>query len=159
MENSIIAIRKTISILWCPTIFLVVILSNDLDRQYDIIMDENCIEACLESLENGISRLMKSGSGSNFSFSDDEKKENMKQFIIFNPSWHHSDLWPHTWPASMTFHWIKHHFMKFETIAMQAISLLFHDTRSANWSKQLSKRVINHCLRNVSFTFRLPFYT
>ena len=67
-------------------IFLVVILSNDLDRQYDIIMDENCIEACLESLENGISRLMKSGSGSNFSFSDDEKKENMKQFIIFNPS-------------------------------------------------------------------------
>jgi len=88
---------------------IVVILSNDLDRQYDIIMDENCIEACLESLENGISRLMKSGSGSNFSFSDDEKK--------------------------------------FETIAMQAISLLFHDTRSANWSKQLSKRVINHCLR------------
>ena len=55
------------------------ILSNDLDRQYDIIMDENCIEACLESLENGISRLMKSGS--NLSFSEDEKKENMKQSI------------------------------------------------------------------------------
>ena len=59
--------------------FSVVILSNDLDRQYDIIMDENCIEACLESLENGISRLMKSGS--NLSFSEDEKKENMKQSI------------------------------------------------------------------------------
>ena len=42
-------------------------------------MDENCIEACLESLENGISRLMKSGS--NLSFSEDEKKENMKQSI------------------------------------------------------------------------------
>ena len=125
------------------------ILSNDLDRQYDIIMDENCIEACLESLENGISRLMKSGSGSNFSFSDDEKKENMKQFI--SPTRPCSDLtFDLTWPARMTFHWIKHHFMKFETIAMQAISLLFHDTRSAHWSNQLSKRVINHCLRIVS---------
>ena len=56
-----------------------------------------------------------------------------------------------TWPARMTFHLIKHHFMKFETIAMQAISLLFHDTRSKHWSNQLSKRVINHCLRIVSF--------
>ena len=55
------------------------------------------------------------------------------------------------WPTRMTFHWIKHHFMKFETIAMQAISLLFHDRRSTHWTNQLSKRVINHCLRKISF--------
>ena len=43
--------------------------------------------------------------------------------------------------------YLQAHFVKFETIAMQAISLLFHDHRSAAWDVRLGKRVIRHCLR------------
>ena len=70
-------------------------------------MAENCIEACLDSLENGL-----------------EKNSRI-------------DLE------------IKHHFMKFETIAMQAISLLFSDCRSSEWPYKLLERICRHCLRIV----------
>ena len=35
-------------------ILSVVILSNDLEHQYQIVMAEKCIEACLDSLERGM---------------------------------------------------------------------------------------------------------
>lgn len=39
------------------------------------------------------------------------------------------------------------HFMKFETIAMQAISLLFNDYRSTYWDPKLLTRICRHCFR------------
>jgi hypothetical protein len=41
----------------------------------------------------------------------------------------------------------QHHFMKFETIAMQAISLLFSDSRSEQWPRELLIRICEHCIK------------
>ena len=43
----------------------------------------------------------------------------------------------------------KVHFIKFETISMQAISLLFLDSSAENWPKELSSRICKHCIRIV----------
>ena len=37
--------------------------------------------------------------------------------------------------------------MKFETIAMQAISLLFSDSRSEQWPRELLIRICEHCVK------------
>merc|ERR1712106_917687 len=97
---------------------IVVILSNNLEHQYQKVMQEKCIEACLDSLENDLHKNFGNGRTS-----------------------------PNRPQESALLDEYKAHFVKFETIAMQAISLLFHDHRSAAWDVRLGKRVIRHCLR------------
>jgi hypothetical protein len=77
-------------------------------------MAENCIEACLESLEKGLDIFLMTDNIHGEAFRNDE---------------------------------IKHHFMKFETIAMQAISLLFSDSRSEQWPRELLIRICEHCIK------------
>ena len=102
---------------------VVVILSNNMEHQYKTVIQEGCIEACLDLLENGTyednTGLQLDNSGVRF-FNRQDAFEQTKQ-----------------------------HFTKFETIAMQAISLLFLDERSRHWPLTLSKRICRHCLTYI----------
>ena len=51
----------------------------------------------------------------------------------------------------------KVHFIKFETISMQAISLLFLDSSAENWPKELSSRICKHCIRIVDKWSKVRF--
>ena len=113
---------------------VVVILSNNMEHQYKTVIQEGCIEACLDLLENGtrehnISGLQPDNSGGT-------------KTGFFNR--HNAFL-----TRQSAFEQTKHHFTKFETIAMQAISLLFLDERSRKWPLTLSKRICRHSLRII----------
>lgn len=100
---------------------VVVILSNKMERQYDTVMREECIESCLHLLENGTDEHQIKPKNAKYNF--DNRKSAFTQ--------------------------TRPHFAKFETISMQAISLLFLDDRSSKWHKKLLRRICTHSLRNV----------
>ena len=108
---------------------VVVILSNNLENQYNMIMQEGCIEACLDLLENGTEELQ-------------IKKQYGKYHLPYR-----QDAFDRT----------RQHFSKFETIAMQAISLLFNDNRAEKWPRHLLHRICSHSLRIIYKWSERPF--
>ena len=102
---------------------VVVILSNNMERQYNTVMQEGCIESCLDLLENGTEEYQR-GPGTG----------NGKYHLPYRQN---------------AFARTRQHFIKFETIAMQAISLLFIDNRSEKWPCHLLHRICSHSLRII----------